>query len=133
MTPRARTIIREVAELRGVDPALIVQPCRVSKVYRARMEVAQRLAAECGYSTPAIGRILNHDHTTILFYLGRFKKKPGPERITKPRKRVWKMPRVRHLRWVKRPTRLFLVPYAGADMTDYHWKERPHQPERTSP
>ena len=125
MTPQAKIIIKKVADERGVDVAMILSRCRVQSVFRARIEIAKRLS-EAGYSANKIGKFLNHDHTTILFYLGRHSvKKPSAERPPKPpRKRAWKPPRVRHLIWIRRQ-RHFLIPYAGADMTDYQWKERP--------
>lgn len=123
MPPQARTIIEMVATERGVDPHKIVSPCRVKKIYRARIEVARRLDAR-GYSTTRIGAILNHDHTTIVFYLGRGKKKPA--------RPIWRTPMVKHVRFIKprkpphpKQIRFYLQPYAGADMTEYHWQERP--------
>lgn len=123
MPPQARAIILEVCTLRGVDPLKIVGRCRVKKVFRARVEIALALDAR-GYSSPRIGRILNHDHTTIVFYLGRGKKKPGPL--------IWRRPKVRHLRWVRpdkaAKPKVYLKPYAGADWTDYQWKEMEIRP-----
>jgi hypothetical protein len=128
MTPRVREIIKTVASERGVPVLSIVSHCRIGKVYRARMEVAKRLDA-CGYGSSQIGRLLHHDHTTILFYLGRIQKRPAQEK--------WRAPRVRHLNCFchrcyfpvapppkpAKPRKLYLTPYAGAD-DDYVWKER---------
>ncbi len=122
MPPQARAIINMVATEAGIDPLLIVGQCRKQKVFRARVEVALRLDAR-RYSTPQIGRILNKDHTTIVFYLGRGKKKPS--------KPIWRAPKVKHVRFIRQPKRqlprpkFYLQPYAGADMTEYHWQERP--------
>jgi hypothetical protein len=121
MTPWARQVIFEVAELRGVDPKKIVGQCRHKKVFRARMEVARRLSAR-GYSTSRIGAILDKNHTTIVFYLGRGKKQPS--------KPLWRTPKIRHLCFVKpRPVpakrKFYLAPYAGAYWPEYDWKERP--------
>jgi hypothetical protein len=121
ITPYARAVIEEIAALRGVDPNKIANPCRAPKVYRARIEVAKRLS-DRGYSTTRIGQMLNHDHTTIVFYLGRAKKKPA--------RPVWQKPKVRTLCVIaqRRPPppvrKLYLKPYAGADMTEYQWKPR---------
>lgn len=125
MTPQARRIIHEVAAERGVTPAQIVSRCRRQKVFRARVEVARRLDAR-GYSTTQIGAALGHDHTTIVYYLGRAKKKPTPE--PPPR---WRKPRIAHLSRCKRlpvpeppkPRKRYLVPYAGAYMPEYEWRE----------
>lgn len=126
MTPQARDIVREVAAQYGVDEARILGKCRKEKVFRARIEIAKRLDAR-GYSTPRIGAILNKDHTTILFYLGRISgQKPTP-----PKKPKWRKPHVRHLYFVRpRPLpekrKFYLIPYVGAYMPEYEWKERPH-------
>jgi hypothetical protein len=130
MTPQAREIIREVAARRGIDPELITRPGRAKKVFKARAEVAQRLH-ERGYSACRIGRLLHHDHTTILYYLGR-----GKFRKVLDLRQPWHKPRVRDLRprWKKphvetlrrlHPSKLYLIPYAGADMTEYEWRPRP--------
>ncbi len=122
MTPQARAIIDIVATEHGVDPLLLVSPCRKKEIFRARVEVAKHLNAR-GYSTPQIGRILNHDHTTIVFYLGRGKKKPS--------KPIWRTPKVKHVRFIRQPKRqppkpkFYLQPYAGFDKIEYQWKERP--------
>jgi hypothetical protein len=121
MTPQARAIIDEIASLRGVNPDKITNPCRMHKVFRARIEVAKRLS-QIGYSTLRIGAILNHDHSTILFYLGNGKKRPS--------RPAWRKPKVRTLRDYPRPkppprqSRLYLTPYAGADMREYVWTRR---------
>lgn len=120
MTPQAREIIRNIAMLHGVDAALILSACRKQKVFRARMAVAKQLYAR-GYSTSRIGAILNKDHTAIVFYLGRAKKKPSPLR--------WRKPRIRTLLVVKKKPpkeqqHRYLKPYAGADFTEYKWQER---------
>ncbi len=126
MTPYARTVINQVAALRGVDPHDITRPNRTKKVYRARVEVA-KLLYERGYSTPRIGTILNHDHTTIVFYLGRGKKKPAQP--------VWRTPRIKTLYLIKKtkqkpsPQRR-LIRFAGFDPTDLQWITRPRQQEQ---
>jgi hypothetical protein len=121
VTPQALTIIKEIAALRGVDPRDITRPCRRKKVFRARIEVAKLLDAR-GYSTTRIGHILRHDHTTIVFYLGRGKKQPSVP--------VWRKPKIRTLRVIVPPKpapqvrQLYLKPYAGADMREYCWQRR---------
>lgn len=137
MTPYASSVIKRVAGLHGIDPADITRPNRTPKVYRARLVVAKLLDRR-GYSSPQIGKMLNHDHTSILFYLGKLKKKPSPPRPPRvkvakpPAKRRWHKPRIAHLKCKgcflcitkDRVRRGFLVPYAGADMTEYQWKLR---------
>lgn len=122
MTPGARSIVDEVAAHYGLDPGLLISPCRVERVFRARIEVAKRLRA-IGYSMPRIGKVLNKDHTSIVYYLGRGKKKPKPPK--------WRAPRVRHLSFNKQmrkpprtQRRYYLRPYAGAYWPEYEWKER---------
>lgn len=135
MTPYARSIINRVAGMHGVDPADITRPNRTQKVFRARVVVAKILDRR-GYSSPQIGAILNHDHTTVVFYLGRGQKAPSAPRPPKPprppAKKRWGKPRIAHLkckgcRLCVRPDKLrskYLVPYAGADMIEYQWKPR---------
>jgi hypothetical protein len=129
MTPQALVIIGEVAASSLVAPAKLVGRCRSARVVHARIEVAKRLR-DRGYSTPRIGQVLKKDHTTIVFYLGLGKKKPTPLQ--------WRKPRIAHLNCYCRlcyfptpktiartkPTANYLVPYAGADMSEYTWKER---------
>jgi hypothetical protein len=134
MTPYARQVLREVAAQNGLHPLQIVGSVCTMRFVRARVEVARRLAAERGYSTPQIGRILNKDHTTIVFYLGRGKRRPS-ERVMTP---CWRKPRIAHLNCKRcrlcfigswhdskkppKPRRYSLAPYAGADR-EYIWKE----------
>ena len=138
MPPSARTAILQAAADHGVDAVLLAAPSRRTKIVRARLAAARALDA-LGYSSPRIGHFLNHDHSTILFYLGKLKKKPtrmllSPkvEEIRKPR---WRRPRIGHLRCkgcfrcrVAQPAqsrvirRNYLQPYAGADFADdYKW------------
>lgn len=135
MTPYAISIIKRVAGMHGVDPADITRPNRTQKVFRARVVVAKLLDRR-GFSSPQIGAILNHDHTTILFYLGKLARKPKPPRSPRPpkprAKKRWGKPRIAHLKCKgcfrcvtkDRVRRGFLQPYAGADMTEYQWKPR---------
>jgi hypothetical protein len=126
VTPQARAIIREVAASHVVTLANLIGRCRSARVVHARVEVAKRLRAR-GYSTPRIGAMLNKDHTTIVFYLGTGKKKPLPLQ--------WRKPRIGHLdcsccrepKTPKAKTKLdrgYLMPYAGAYMPEYDWKEK---------
>jgi len=125
MTPLAHQIIQDVAAAWGVNPELVAGKCRRKRLVCARIDAVKRMKA-AGYSPTKIGRQLGQDHTTILFYLGRKKgrKPPAPE---------WKTPQVRHVRWINAPGGLrapakverYLIPYAGADWTEYRWKERP--------
>jgi hypothetical protein len=126
MTPFAYQVIQDVAAEWGVDPALIAGKCRIKRIVCARVDAVKRMRAR-GYTTPLIGRQVSLDHTTILYYLGRSKNKkpPMPE---------WRAPKVRNLYWitpqkiVRAPPKMtrYLVPYAGADWTEYRWKERPN-------
>lgn len=131
MTDQSRQIVREVAQRRGIDPKEIMRKCRETRVVYARIEVAKRLD-QLSYTTSQIGKALKQDHTTIVYYLGRAKKKPKPEPEVLPmpkRMRKWRAPRVRHVRWLVRQGPAdrdrYLVPYAGADMSEYHWSKRP--------
>lgn len=87
MTPQARQIIREVAALYGIDPLEIVGASRRQKAFRARVEVAHLLTRR-GYSSTRIGIAIGKDHTTVVFYLGRGRKGPSPEKHGPPRKQT---------------------------------------------
>lgn len=131
MTPQARAIIVEVARSFRVEPAKISSVGRKQALVLARVEVARRLDAR-GYSTSKIGTILQRDHTTIVYYLGRGK------RAQKPPPVKWRKPRIAHLKCrhcrrcyfpgpkpeTPEPTKCYLVPYAGAFMPEYDWRER---------
>ena len=127
MTPQARAIIREIAATCAVTPGNIFTRCRTRAAVHARIAIAKRLR-ERGYSTPQIGRMLNRDHTTIVYYLG------GAKRTVAPL--LWRKPIIRHLKcgccpWPKqpkatKPATRYLVPYAGAYPPEYDWKEIPN-------
>lgn len=120
MTPQARQIIREVAAKRGLHPLQIVSKSRTRRVFRARVEVAERLYARGCYSSTRIGALLGQDHTTIVYYLGRAKRKPKPEPPPK-----WRKPHITFLFHYKPPIPPppprakqkpgGLIPYAGAE------------------
>ncbi len=122
MTPQARAIIKEIAELRGLEPREILGRSRFQNVVRARVEVAKRLD-ERGYSSPQIGKILNRDHTTVLYYIGR-----GRRHIKPPR---WRAPKVRHLKFIRvpkppKPERPKAIRYAGYDHTESKMRKFDH-------
>lgn len=128
MIPLVREMVEEAARKRGVDPEKVLIKCRSPRVVYARAEVAKLLDAR-GYSLPRIGAALGgHDHTTVFYYLGRAKKRLKPEPTWPPmKKRRWRAPKVRHLLFIRKPPgdrTLYLVPYAGADMTKYAWRKR---------
>ena len=122
MPPRAKGIIMDFAERRGVAVSDLAGRCRKKKVFRARMEVAKALDA-CGYSSLQIGRFLNHDHTTIVYYLGRGKKKASQPK--------WRAPKVRHVRFIRipRPDAPPKSPrrYAGFDVRETQFKRYCHE------
>ncbi|RZN30469.1 helix-turn-helix domain-containing protein [Bradyrhizobium sp. Leo121] len=136
MNSTVRAIIESVATEFTVPVERITEKCRSPRVVRARIEAVRRIKASGKYSTHQIAAMLNHDHTTILFYLGRLSCKSPNARLT------WRRPKIRHLghrgckhcyvpvkprqkpvKKVKR--RLYLIPYAGADFSQYRFKERP--------
>lgn len=60
-------IINEVAEKRGLSAKEIKSEKAWRYLVAARFEAVKRLRDELGYSFPQIGRLLNRDHTTILY------------------------------------------------------------------
>lgn len=121
MTAQSRAIIREVAQRRHLDPVMIVSKRKHLKLMWARIEITKRLNA-CRYSTNQIGRILNRHHTAISYYLGHLKGKTP----THESKQRWRKPQIVEFDSIKPKVRRYLIPYAGADMREYHWQERPH-------
>lgn len=124
MSPVTYEIVSDVSARYGLSIELIVGRCRAHSLLLARIEIAKRLR-ERGYKKAQIGRVLNRDPSTVVFYIGSGKRKPA--------KRRWRAPRVRHLHWtrsepppaaVKAMRQRFLIPYAGADMTEYVWRRR---------
>jgi hypothetical protein len=134
MTPQMAAIIEDVARECGVDQSLIlkrkVRKNATGQVLFARVQVAKRMRA-AGYSMIQIGDALFRDHSTIVYYLHRYK----------PRKPAWHKPVIYHLRChgcglctfrtpeppppPPIPRNRFLIPYAGADFHgEYRWKER---------
>lgn len=65
-----RQIIVRVAALHDIAPEDITGPSRLRRHCEARWQVMRELAAR-GISTPAIGRILNRDHATVIHGLRR--------------------------------------------------------------
>ena len=68
-------IIQEVITLHDISLSDFLGKKRHHEIVVARKEVAKRLRAELNLSLNDIGRRLNRDHSTILYYLkGRNKK-----------------------------------------------------------
>lgn len=80
MTPFALQVLREVAKARGITVDKIISTCRLPAMVYARADVARQLDAR-GYTCPQIGAILNRDHSTIHYALGRGKKRLRPEKL----------------------------------------------------
>ena len=86
-TGGATTIIKLVALKHRVTHDDIVGPRRDREVVTARYEAIRLVKTHCrDLSFPAIGRIFNRDHSTILNALGRLKKnRKSTEQPTSPR------------------------------------------------
>ena len=69
MTGPGHAIVREVADARGIVLPILLSPCRTGPLVDARAEAARRMRSELGYSLPRIGRLLQRDHTTVLYWL----------------------------------------------------------------
>lgn len=65
-----REIIARVAKLHDVEPDEITGPSRAPELCEARRSVMLELKAK-GWSTPRIGRLLNRDHSTVVYGLRR--------------------------------------------------------------
>jgi len=51
----------------GVAPSDVLSPSRPSQVSKARWAIAYVLIERMGWSLPRIGRLLNKDHTAVLY------------------------------------------------------------------
>lgn len=75
--PSSKTIIRLVGLKHGVSVEDIIGPRRSRNIVAARHEAIRLVKSHMPHlAYPAIGRIFNRDHTSILFALGMIRKKP---------------------------------------------------------
>lgn len=63
---RLRRLLHEVALDRAVSVDDMRSATRFKEVVAARREFFYRARKETGYSSPAIGRVCNKDHSTVL-------------------------------------------------------------------
>jgi chromosomal replication initiator protein len=79
LTPRARylAIVEQVAREYLVTVEVIRGPWKNRRVVRARQEAMYRLRHETRLSTPQIGNLLNRDHSTVLYGIGRHGERVG--------------------------------------------------------
>jgi hypothetical protein len=113
-----KEVIIEVCEARHIPLAELLGTTKPDQVVQARKEIAIRLAA-AGHNVNRIAGELKKDRTTILYYLG-VRDGGGIKlrsRFSKPGTRD--PDRTKHR---------YKVPYAGADMREYVWKERGREP-----
>lgn len=52
----------------------VLGPSRKHKLVKVRKTIAQDLKKTLGWSNPEIGRFINRDSTTVLYYLDKSKK-----------------------------------------------------------
>lgn len=67
-TPRVLQYAEEIAFWHGVEPAAVLGPSRDRRNSRARGDVMRRLRSE-GFTSVQIGRWLNRDHSTVLYWV----------------------------------------------------------------
>jgi chromosomal replication initiation ATPase DnaA len=71
--PGWRSIVDDITRRHGTTYArVIAKGPRRNATLVVRVEIARALRAE-GWSSPRIGRLLNRNHTTVLWYLGTLK------------------------------------------------------------
>jgi hypothetical protein len=113
-----KEVIIKVCAERHIHVAELLGTSKLELVVEARKAIAIRLAA-AGHNINRIARELRKDRTTILYYLG-VRDGGGIKlrsRFSKPGTRD--PDRTKHR---------YKVPYAGADMREYVWKERGREP-----
>lgn len=120
----AQMTAERCAAANGIDVARIFNRSRNKRVVWARRDIALHLFP-LGASTVFLANFLNVDSSTVSYYLGHH----GSRGIAKIK---WRAPQIRdetpaELRKPERPSRSrqYLIPYAGADWSEYEWKERP--------
>jgi chromosomal replication initiation ATPase DnaA len=69
----ADRVIENAARAWSVPVAELLGPGKRQRLCWARWSAMGALS-DMGWSTPAIGRALNRDHTTVLYGLGRLKR-----------------------------------------------------------
>lgn len=77
-TPRdfTRALIEEVAKRHGLTAGHIVSRCRERRIVVARYEAIIAVhRARPTMSSPQLGRMFNLDHSTVLYALGRTKRR----------------------------------------------------------
>lgn len=75
--PNARIIVKLVSLRSGAKVDDIVGPRRDKAIVPVRQQAIRLIHSHCSHlSLPAIGRIFNRDHTTILYQLGTLKRSP---------------------------------------------------------
>lgn len=112
MTPNE--IVAAVSAAHRARVTDVLGTTRTPRLVRTRVEIANRLML-ARYTIDVIANALRKDRTTILYYLGNRKDQLRPAR-RKSREQD------RYER--KKAGVRYLVPYAGADMKEYQWKER---------
>jgi hypothetical protein len=110
-----KEVIIEVCAERHIPLAELLGTTKPEPVVQARKAIAIRLAA-AGHNVNRIAAEMKKDRSTILYYLG--------SRDVKLRARFSK-PGTRD---PDRTKHQYKVPYAGADMREYVWKERGREP-----
>jgi chromosomal replication initiation ATPase DnaA len=75
--PNWRAILKLVALKHKSRVGLILSRDRTRVTIAARHEAVRLMASHCGMEAPAIARHMARDRTTVLYVLGRLKKK-GP-------------------------------------------------------
>jgi hypothetical protein len=67
--------VRLWCRIEGIDHALLLSPKRTRVLCRARTALAQALVSRYPrLSTTKIGQLLNREHTSVLYFMGRTKR-----------------------------------------------------------
>lgn len=69
----AQKIIRETCEQFGINTAQLIGHCAAPNLVDIRQHLAVRLTAELGLSRSVIARLVNRNHTSIMYLLQRAK------------------------------------------------------------
>ena len=80
--PTARGIIKEVAQKHDLEPYDVLGKDKCRHMAWARHEAFNRLYIETRMSLPAIGRMFNLDHTSVLYGIWAHRKRKSEGKVT---------------------------------------------------
>jgi hypothetical protein len=116
-----KDVIAEVCAARRISVTEMLGTTKPDYLVQARVEIATRLAM-AGHNINRIAGELKKDRTTVMYYLG--VRNNGGIKI----RPSFKKHGVNDHHRLREAGVKYKIPYAGADMREYQWKERGREP-----